>query len=89
MIGQHSHSDMNTRSTLLPFLRTGSKSLAFLMAPLVYGLPTPKGLMITFHNKMYIWPFSLPTASACYLVLVMELQCGARKVHVAGLRRKS
>ena len=65
MIGQYSHSDMKTRSTLLPFLRTGSKSSAFLVAPLVYGLPTPKGLSMTFHNTMYIGLFSPRTASAC------------------------
>ena len=89
MIGQHSHSYMNTRSTLLPFLRTGSKSLAFLMAVLVYGLPMPKGLSMTFHNTMYIGPVSPRAASACYLVVLMELQCGVRKAHVAGLRKRT
>ena len=88
MIGQYSHSDMKTRSTLLPFPRTGSKLLAFLVAPLVYGLPTPKGLSMTFHNTMYNGPFSPRTASACYLVVLMELQRGARKVHVAGLQKR-
>ena len=87
MIGQHIHSNVKAGSTLLPFLRTGSKSLAFLMAALVYGLSMPKGLSMTFHKAMYIGPFSPRTASACYLVL-MELQCGARKVHVVGLQKR-
>ena len=91
MIGQHIHSNMNAGSTLLPFLRTGSKSLAFLMAALVYGPPppTPKGLSMTFHNTMYNGRFSPRTASACYLVVLMELQCGVRKAHVAGLRKRT
>ena len=89
MIGQYSHSDMKTRWALLLFPRTGSTSLAFLVAPLVYGLPTPKGLSMTFHNTMYNGRFSPRTASACYLVVLMELQCGVRKAHVAGLRKRT
>jgi hypothetical protein len=39
---------------------------------------------MNFHNAMYNGPFSPRTASACDLVVLMELQCGVRKAH-AGL----